>query len=493
MEDVSRGPVDEEGTPDIYASLMQELLRVGKLDATFKEAKSMDWRAEQTLLPQLIDQTLNQPSFIPRVGELVLWCRDMDGDLKFDPQKKEFKLFDSEAQKCIGFPQWMCGTIAQIPNEEVQLEEIALETPKQNAINTSGFRVECLPDPNKEEKGLSNQYSYVRLRQIRPFQFWQELLNGISQEDWHPSIFHGLSVMASVCVVKPFRLKGDWPSCDVSCMGMFLGAELFYVGDTVRLIPERSSVKDVLHIKRILIRWVNLKANADGTVDDKSAHLSLHVVGRAYTSDKKRSYKGMTLEPNDDTGRYPLGMEGYDRWYYIQKPGSLHDYTHDCILGRCHEGEATMYWSGEPEPTLDLGLRGIQEARLYSAENDQRLLDSGKKCFWGDHRADCLDLGSLNGIEVGNRDRDRDPKFWRENLQIIDGETSHKKPRAKTSKATERRASMSAFTPINSQNSLVASAMQITDESDASSDDRGSAHGSGNDDTLMPSRVREEK
>lgn len=474
MKDVDKGPVDEEGTPDNYGRLMRELLRVGRLDVTFDEAKSMDWRAERTLLPRLIDKTLNQPSFVPRVGELVLWCRDMDGEIKFDPQKRVFKSYDPVANKYTGFPQWMCGTIAQAPNEDVQVEDIFMDTEKQNAVNTSGFRVECLPDPNEEEKGLSKQYSYVRMRQIRPFQFWQEMLEGIAQEDWHPSIEHGLTVMASMCVVKPFRFTGTWPSCNVSCMGMFVGAELFYVGDTVRLLPERSNalVTDVLHIEKIFIKWANLEAKADGTVDDdRASYLGLHLVGHAYTSDIKRAYKSMTLEPDDDTGRYPIGMEGYGPWYYMQKPGFRHDYTYDRILGRCHEGEATMYWSGGSKATLNLGLRGTQGARLYSADNDQRLVESGKKWFWGEHRADCLDLGTLNGMEVGSMDTDRDTEFWRETLQVIDGETSHKATHVKTPVLAERRALKSAFTPINTQTSLVASALQQIDDSDASSED----------------------
>lgn len=492
MKEVDIGPVDEEGAPDIYATFMQELLRLGSLDVTITETRSMDWRAERTVLPEMIDKTLNQHSFIPRVGELVLWCRDMDGELKYDPRKQEFKLFDPVTKQYTGFPQWMCGTIAQIPNEEILLEDVVRDTEKQTAINTSGFRVECLPDPNEEEKGLSKQYSYVRLRQIRPFHFWQEILQGIPEDDWHPSIEYGLTVMASVCIVSPFRFKGTWPSCNVSCKGMFLGAELFFVGDTVRLVPERSdaTLTDVLHIRKILIRWANLEAKADDTVDDSRAALGLHLVGRAYTLDMKRSYKGMTLEPDDDSGRYPPGMEGYGRWYYMQAPGLLHDYTYDRVLGRCHEGEATKYWSAEPKPTLNLGLRGTRAARLYSAENDQRLIESGKKWFWGEHRADCLDLGTLNGIEVGNRDPDRDPKFWRETLRVIDGETPHKKVHVKTPE--ERRASKSNFTPINSQTSLVASALQQTDDSDVSSDEHditkeGYNGETNDDDTRMPS------
>ena len=496
MKDVNRGPVDEEGTPDVYASCMQELLRVGTLEVTINEARSMDWRAERTLLPNLIEKTMNQGNFIPRVGELVLWCRDLDGEIRFDPRTKEFKLFDPVLDEYTGFPEWMGGTIAQVPTEEVHLEDIILETEKHNAINTSGFRVECLPDPNEDEKGFSKQYSYVQLRQIRPFSFWQETLQGISEDEWHPSILHGLTVMASVCVVKPVRFKGTWPNCNVSCMGMFLGAELFFVGDTVRLVPERcdATVTDVLHIERILIKWANLEANADGIVDEnRAAYLGLHLVGHAYTSDKKRAYKGMSLEPDDDTGRYPTGMEGYGRWYYMQKPGSLHDYTFDRVLCRCYEGEATTYWSAKSHPTLNLGLRGTQAARLYSAENDERLVESGKKWFWGEHRADCLDLGTLNGIEVGNRDTDRDPSFWREKLQVIDGEASQKKARVKPPLSAERKASKSNFTPINSQSSLVASALQQTDDSDASSDDQdvmneGGSEEMNDDNTVMPSR-----
>ncbi|KAI9877553.1 MAG: hypothetical protein M1830_003601, partial [Pleopsidium flavum] len=474
MKEIDVGPVDEEGTPDLYSAMMQELFRVRKLDTTFDEPRSMDWRVERTMLPIMVDKIHKQPSFIPRVGELVLWCRDLDGEIAYDPWMKEFKMHDPKTEKYTGYPQWMCGTVAQVPNEEVQIEDLVTETKKQNAINVSGFRVECLPDPNDYTKGYSKQYSYVPLHHIRPLNFWQEILHGIPEGDWHPSIFHGLSVMASMCVVKPFRFAGTWPSCNVFCKAMFVGAELFFVGDTVRLIPAQSQAKitDVLHIEKIFVKWANLEVNADGVVDESSAsNLGLHLLGHAYTSDEKRSYKGMTLERDEDTGKYPLGMEGYDRWYYMQRPDSLHDYTYDRILGRCFEAEAMMLWSAKEEPTLDFGLQGTRAARLYSAENDQRLVTSEKKWFWGEHRADCLDLGTLNGIEIGSRDSDRDPKSWRDTLRVIDGETSQKEVEARTPKSTEGRSSKSTFTPINSQSSLVGSALQQVDDSDETSDE----------------------
>ena len=474
MKAVEEGPVDEEGTPDVYATLMQELHRAGKLDVTITQVKSMDWRIEQAKLPRVMDKVLNQPSFIPRVGELVLWCRDIDGEIVFDSLTKEFKLGDINTQQSTGFPKWMCGVIAQVPDEEVQLGDLVTETEKQNAINVSGFRVECLPDPNDSDKGLSKQYSYIPLRQIRPLNFWQEILRGIPEDDLHPTIYHGLSVMASVCVIMPFRFKGTWPSCNVSCKGMFLGAELFYVGDTVRIMPDRGdpTLTDVLRIESIFIKWANLEFNADSIVNkDCAAYLNLHLVGHGYTLDEKRSYKGMILEPDDDTGRYPLGMEGYDRWYYMHRPESLLDCTFDRILGRCYEGNAMRLWSRQLVPTLSLGLQGVQAARLYSAENDQRIVDTGKIWFWGEHRAQCLDLGTLNGIEVGDRDPDRDPKLWREVLEVLDGETSHKDVHAKTPLSTAQKAPKSTFTPINSQSSLVASAMQQTSDSDGSISD----------------------
>lgn len=451
----------------MYAKSMQELYRIGKIDVNIEEPKSMDWRVEQMILPELIETIRRQFSFIPRVGELVLWCRDMDGELAFDPQTNEFKMYNPNKQVFLGHPQWMCGTVTQDPKEEVLIDDLLIETKKENAINISGFRVECLPDPNDPTKGLSKQYSYIPLRNIRPFNFWQEYLQGISEDDWHASIFHGLSVLASICVIKPFRFKGTWPNCAVFCNGAFIGAELLFVGDTVRLISEQSQpqVTDVLHIEKILVKWANLEVDEDGIVDEsRAAHVSLRFIGHSYTSDKKRSYKGMTLKSQERMGEYPSGMEGYDRWYYMLRPDLLHDYSHDRIFGRCFEGEAMMLWSAEDEPTLTFGLQGTRAARLYSAENDQRIITAGKKWFWGEHRAECLDLGTFNGIEVGSRDPDRDPKAWRDTLRVIDGETSQKEAPAKMSKAAGR----STFTPINSQSSLVGSALQQADDSDES-------------------------
>ncbi len=473
MKEVDSGPVDEEGTPDVYTAFMEKLYRVGKLQEELEQPKSMDWRVERMVIAQMIDKTLKQPSYQPRVGELVLWYRDLDGELSFDLQTQELKVWNDERKQYTGFPPWLCGVVTQVPDEEVDLDDLVVEKTKQTAANISGFRVECIPDPNERDKGLSKHYSYVPLCHIRPLTFWAEILRGMPQDDWHPTINNGLSLQANMNVVKPTHFTGTWPSCNLSCKGLFLGAELFWVGDTVRLMPENLYVKvtDVLLIKKIFVKWANLQANPDGTVsDDSAAYNSVHVVGVGYTLDKNRSYKSMLLALDEDTGRYPLGMEGYGPWYLLQRPGVLLDVSYDRVLGRCYDGDAMKLWSASDEPDLNMGLAGVRAGRKYSAETDQRLVLSKKKCFWGDNRAEALDLETFNGIDVGVYDRDRDPRAWREFLSVIDGESSKSEAQPEESVSAKAEQSKSSFTAINSQSSLVASALQQTDDSDASGD-----------------------
>jgi hypothetical protein len=68
--------VDEEGTPDVYRNLIDKLKQYGSLDEIIVEPLSMDWRAEQILLPKLKQQLETCPQYLPRAGEIVLFLRN---------------------------------------------------------------------------------------------------------------------------------------------------------------------------------------------------------------------------------------------------------------------------------------------------------------------------------------------------------------------------------------------------------------------------------
>ena len=417
---------------------------------------SMDWRAERKTVSTMIKKVPMQSSFIPRLGELVLWCRKVEGEIILDPQANELKMRDVTSGQYLGHPQWLAGVITQVPAAEVFVKDLLKETTKRHAVNVSGFRVECLPDPNGSAKGLSKQYSYVPMHHIRPMCFWKEALNGIPDKQWHPSIPHALSVTATLSMIERYRAKGTWPNCNIHCKGIFIGAEALFIGDAVRFNSQSdTSVLGVLRIRDILVRFEELTIAKDGNFYRGAAgYIHVYLLGEGYTLDPNKSFKGLEVDLNKVPESLPPGMRGYDKWYHMCAPGKRLEITYDCVLGRCFEAEAMHSWFTLSKGNLNMGLSGSLAAREYSAKSDMRIVGSGKRWYWGNYRADSLDIETFNGFEVGQYNTDRDPKMWRSNLKVLDGVTD-KVPREAPAKSDE-----ASLSPVNAKSSLVARALQ---------------------------------
>lgn len=166
-----------------------------------------------------------QSAFIPRVGELVLWIRPVDGEIRLEPQLGEYKIFDDEMQLFVGFPEWLGGVVTQVPDEGVALEDIFKESQMADDIENSGFRVECLSRPNLKRKDLASDYSYVPLKCIRPFALWREMMHGIPKMSCHPTVRHWLTAMAIISVTERCGFKGSLPNADFYAKGIFHGPE----------------------------------------------------------------------------------------------------------------------------------------------------------------------------------------------------------------------------------------------------------------------------
>src|SRR5690625_3888046 len=163
------------------------------LDEPVTEPNSIDWRAEHPGIIHYLKNISRQHSFIPRSGELVLFFFDREGDLVFDEEAGKYGFYDEKQDKIVDYPVWRAGTVGELPEETVLLDDILIDTPKLSAVNYSGFRVETFPDPNGYDKGYSSQYKYVPMSHIRPLNYWQLFLQGIPQESFHPSIENALT------------------------------------------------------------------------------------------------------------------------------------------------------------------------------------------------------------------------------------------------------------------------------------------------------------
>jgi hypothetical protein len=480
--------MDEEGTEDIYKKQIQELYKFKhkKVKDELVEKYSFDWKAERKSLPPHLSQISLQHSFIPRVGELVLWCPYFPDelDLIFNPETGFYQFYSFDQERFLGFPNWLGGVIAAAPSSiavdgPLDFSDILSNPGKKSAYNTSGFRVETFPDPNNDtDKSLSKQYKYVPLRQIRPLSHWQTLLRGIAKRKLDPSLKYALTGMTTVSLLEKFRFVGDWPNASIHCKGIYLGAELLVVGDAVRILPappvatqshlstptpnpKQNRCTEVLIISSIRLNLHDITPEHTlPTSRQLSTHSSITLLGRAYTLDPRRDYRIPTdldtnfslthltlpqpLPPEDVKSAFPtVGAKHYGDWFPLHAPHQKYEISFDRVLGRLHEADAVQLWTGMSQtknadgstaprkpPSLSYDLDGVLAGRQYAVLTDERIpeVPGGQVAwFWADTRVQALNVETLNGWEVGAYDLVRERgtlRAWRAMLRVLDGTAS---------------------------------------------------------------------
>jgi hypothetical protein len=309
--------VDEEGTPDVYRNLIDKLKRYGSLDDTIMEPMSIDWRAEQSMLPNLLKSLQAEPQWIPRVGDVVLFISEIE--LLQHEQTGEHMFWDPESDEFMGEPTWQAGLVGQTPTEDLTTEDAvrpSVET--QNNISLSGVRVEPLPNPNDANKSFSKRYKYVPVHQTRPFVLWKDYLGHLPEEEWHPTIKNALTTMAAVSLMGKHRFRGQWPDANIYCKAVYIGSEMLVVGDTVRLLPkggQTTPCTDILVINSIRLKLSNLDKTSGNDYDEGRPYNSeVWIFGTAYSTDSSRSSKEWYTAANAET---PKAAEGYAKWYVI--------------------------------------------------------------------------------------------------------------------------------------------------------------------------------
>ncbi|CAN9387523.1 unnamed protein product [Alternaria alternata] len=396
---LDKSNVDSEGTPDVYRNLIDKLRRHQHVDESIEEPLSPDWRAEQELLPRLLDDIKTNEQWVPRTGDIVLYIRDMPEGIDLvrdEADTKEFRLYDERREKNLGAPPWEAGLVTEAATGTT-IADLVDSDQQQNVSNT-GVRVEPLPDPN----------NYVPLRQIRPFVLWGDLLRRIPQENWHVSIKNALALSSTFSLMGKHRFRGTWPKSSIYCHGIYIGAEMLGVGDTVRLLPNKRQSKctDVLSIKSIRLKWTNLdKASTNDYDEGRPYNGEVWIYGSAYTSDSSRGNKLWVTEQNVEEKELAIP---YSR-----------------VLGRLYERDPMAYFLKSDYgdfPTLDVGRQAVVEARAFSRKHDHRIAkEPGATWYWGDNRADALNLKFVNGREVSRFDPGRDVKDLRRQLRVLDG------------------------------------------------------------------------
>jgi hypothetical protein len=435
-------------------------------------------------VPPHLSQISLQHSFIPRVGELVLWCPYFPDelDLIFNPETGFYQFYSFKQERFLGFPNWHGGVIAAAPSSiavdgPVDFPDILSNPRKKSAYNTSGFRVETFPDPNNDtDKSLSKQYKYVPMRQIRPLSHWQTLLRGIPERKLDPSFKYSLTAMTTVSLLEKFRFVGDWPNAAIHCKGIYLGAELIVVGDAIRILappppsptrstptppPKQNRCTDVLVISSIRLNLYEI--TPDHTLPTSrtlSTHSSITLRGHAYTLDPRRDYRvpinldtdasptpitlPQPLPLEDVKSAFPsVGAKHYGDWFRLHAPHQRYEISLDKVLGRLHEADAVRLWMGMSQsmpsadagsatrkPSLSYDLDAVLAGRKYATQTDERIpkAPTGElRWFWADTRVRGLNVETFNGYEVGAYDPVRQRQTlrgWRAMLRVLDGTAS---------------------------------------------------------------------
>lgn len=186
------------------------------------------------------------PSYLPRKGELVLFYPNQQLDAAFDNETQLFRHIDHTKNKWC-FPSWKAGVVAKVPKYDMGLSELSTPASQITPMDSENmYRIELYPHPDEADKSLSFVAEYVVLRNIRPFNLFQEMLSGIPSDRWHETIHHALLATSTVCPVEPYAIEGQWVTSPtktsprearIECRGVWLGAELFIAGDAVRVLP----------------------------------------------------------------------------------------------------------------------------------------------------------------------------------------------------------------------------------------------------------------
>lgn len=448
-------PADDEGTPDIYRKLLHQLREAGSgtiLSENIIDQLSPDWRAGNEHLQKLLTewQPPAQPSYVPRMGEIVLFARNVsDEAIAWDASAQVLRVVDPGSQTWLDRVKWEAGVVTQMPIDSVTEEDLKSVPPhKRQNVAYTGFRVEPIPEPSNDDKPYTQQHKYVPLHAIRPFSFWKECIGGLQEHKWHPTIKHALTVASSFCLLGRYSFKGLWPEATLFARGVYLGAELIMVGDTVRLAPRepKRPVTDILVVSSIRLRFVNLEQSDYD--DGHSYTMCLHICGKTFSLDPKKGSDGIGRTPAiPGEHSLPSTFGKYGNWFHVDSASNERaklEVPYFRVLGRCFDEPAVKAWfptPSTPPPSsfqavntpankpklfdISQGFDAIHEARQYSREHDSRIEKAaGKNWHWAETRIEQLDLHEVNGAFVGDKDETRSKKqfnAWKQALKVLDG------------------------------------------------------------------------
>lgn len=485
---------DEDGVNDVYRALLDKLQTESPrfVDEPLNESLSPDSHAGREVLARLLRKWQEQPPFIPRVGEIVLFVRDMRSDecIRWDTAVKKFKVFNTNSDTWAERTLWVSGVVTQEPTEECTKQDLlSTAATKKTNINQSGFRVEPLSNPKR--------HCYIPLHAIRPLALWQDC---VMDKDRHPTITEALTTTKSFCLVEKFHFKGSWPRATVFAKALFLGPELIMGGDLVRFLGEGDFV-DIMRITSIKLVFINLDEAGNDDWDGRRPYNTvLHVSGHVYSLEPTRSFDHIGKVPAN-VEQLPLDMPP-GKWFHVTDPASPNmrvEIPYSRLISRYSGPSATSAWYGEAEPpsafqpvnapaksaaeaNISRGVAGILSAREHAASQPSlRNRSTGGSWFWADTRVEQLSLKEVNdrlvgagmvtidvsasSPEDGPKEKTREemmPK-WRASLKLLFGSGRVDMEKWRSAEGAEDKAHRSATAASGS--GLVASGLKAVENS----------------------------
>jgi hypothetical protein len=321
----------------------------------------------------IVEKYQNQPSFLPRKGELVLFYIDTEPncELYFEEPLQHLKIYSHSSNRSLGYPEWKAAVICNEPIEKLDIEDLE--------HNRSGFQL-CHDRRRRykleiyEDQGQTHE---VPLSYIRPLSIFHELLSGLEQADWHGSILNALRKMNTACVVDPLMFFGEWPRIAITFNGAWLGSELFIVGDVVRIRdgirPAGCEVDEgsVLAVRIHQIAWEFCLKGCDDIVEEPQVMKIRGEVLRICCGGQhsRRSSNGV-LEDINSPASARSSLIGYD-WFKVESANSLGymDLAASSVLGRLYEARAMEILTGSRQITV--GSWGVEGAREYAGRQSK--------------------------------------------------------------------------------------------------------------------------
>ncbi|KAI5202651.1 hypothetical protein E4T39_04635 [Aureobasidium subglaciale] len=413
--DVDTG-VDDDGTPNIFEELLFKAKQGERISQAITEPKSLDWLLERESagLPAYLESLKTSGRFVPRLGEIVLIARNLEGDQRIVPDGDVFKILEPEVGY-VGFPVWEAAVVTQVDKRIVTVGLL-------EGVKAPRFRVEPMSEIGNPSKAWSTRYEQISVVNVRPFRFWQQILGEAdtnNPNELHPTVRHALTAMSSLSVVDRFYFESHGQEVRIYCKGLYVGAEFIVPGDIVQFsLPghDDSAGLDVVHIEQIYIS-VRL---------DREPHPeSLHVMGRTYTTDANHSFGQYDRPIPMEELPFPP-MAGFGLWYMMQAKDDMTYIPATLLLARLFEdgwfkaivGTASYskvaknggaHHLGLPNDIINMlyGIKGVLPAREFSSKYDARMKaeDEGKGWYIAEDRVEQLDLSLVNGQDVGDKAR----------------------------------------------------------------------------------------